>query len=288
MEHDWKEFFSFLKESFLSKKLSMSHGWKNTFTQKLDHLRSHLMSIKPELFNLVQEFDCLMTALKDDRFISETSASLDKLSKDLFLDNNGNFEFKPEALQQIRDIIMPEFTEQFKFIAIPTFHDEDDTQMSEISNAVFRSEGLSPDDVYIQNTTDIRLTRNNDNVLKTSIHVLIKGMSMDIQDMHVKYHRKVFPQLQDEGDFNVRSTEKGVKLEMWLSASAEDPELFKVDGVDVSISGLQIYESHVKEYTFLFTIFKPLLQTLLRKEIEKAAENKLKETLFDLRGLQGL
>jgi hypothetical protein len=288
MEHDWKDFFSFLKESFLSKRLAMSHDWTDNFTQKLDRLRCHLLSIKPELFNLLQEFDCFTQALKDDKFISETSASVDKLSKDLFTDKNGNFEFKPEALKQIRDIIVPEFLEQFKYIAIPTFRDEDDTHSSEITNAVFKSEGLSPDDVQIQNTTDIRLTRKDDNVLKTSIHVLIRGMNFDIQDMHIKYHRKVFPQLTDEGDFNIRSTGKGVKLEMWLSASAADAEIFKVDDVDCTISGLRLYDSHVKEYTFLFTVFKPLLQTMLRKEVQKAIEGKIKQSLFSVKGLKGL
>jgi len=289
LERDWKDFFGFLKESFLSKRLSMSHDWKNTFTCKLDCLREHLMSLKPELFNLLQEFDLMMQALKDDKFFAETSQSVDKISKDLFLDGDGKFEFKPEALKQIRDVLAPEVFEQFKFIAIPTFRDEDDTQSSEISNAVFKSEGLSPDDILIQNTTDIRLTRKNENVLKTSIHVLVKGMSFDIQDMHVKYHRKVFPQLKDEGDFNVCSTgSKGVKLEMWMSASAEDAEIFKVDDVDCTISGLRIYDSHVKQYTFLFNVFKPLLQTMMRKEVEKAIESKIKQTAFSLRGLKGL
>jgi len=288
MEHDWKDFFSFLKESFLSKRLAMSHDWTDNFTQKIDRLRSHLLSIKPELFNLLQEFDCFAQALKDDRFISETSASVDKLNKDLFLDKNGNFEFKPEALKQIRDIIIPEFIEQFKYIAIPTFRDEDDAHSSEISNAVFKSEGLSPDDVQIQNTTDIKFTRKDDNVFRTSIHVLIRGMNFDIQDMHVKYQRKVFPQLTDEGNFNIRSTGKGVNLEMWLSASAEDAEIFKVDDVDCTISGLRIYDSHVKQYTFLFTVFKPLLQTMMRKQVEKAVEEKIKQSLFSLKGLKGL
>jgi hypothetical protein len=289
LERDWKDFFGFIKESFLSKRLAMSQDWTNNFTCKLDCLRDHLMSFKPELFNLLQEFDRFMQALKDDKFISETSQSVDKLSKDLFLDKNGNFEFKPEALKQIRDVIAPEVFEQFKYIAIPTFRDEDDTQSSEISNAVFKSEGLSPDDVLIQNTTDIKLTRKDENVFKTSIHVLIKGMNFDIQDMHIKYHRKVFPQIKDEGNFNVRSTgNKGVKLEMWLSASAEDAEIFKVDDVDCTISGLRIYDSHVQQYTFLFTIFKPLLQSMMRKEVEKAIENKIKQTAFSLRGLKGL
>jgi hypothetical protein len=289
LERDWKDFFGFIKESFLSKRLAMGHDWQHNFTSKLDCLRDHLMSIKPELFHLLQEFDCFMQALKDDKFISETSKSVDKLSKDLFLDKNGNFELKPEALKKIRDIIVPELIEQFKYIAIPTFHDEDDTQRSEISNAVFKSEGLAPDDLLIQNTTDLRMTRKDENVFRTSIHVLIKGMNFDIQDMHIKYQRKVFPQLKDEGTFNVRSTgSKGVKLEIWLSASSDNPEIFKVDDVDCTISGLRIYDSHVKEYTVLFTIFKPLLQTMMRKEVEKAVESKIKQTAFNVRGLKGL
>jgi hypothetical protein len=288
MEHDWKEFFHFLKESFLSKRLAMSHDWTINFNQKLDRLRHHLLSIKPELFNLLQEFDCFTQALKDDKFINETSASIDKLSKDLFLDNNGNFEFKPEALKQLRDIVVPEFIEQFKYIAIPTFTEEDETHSSEISNAVVKSEGLNPEDVEIQNTTDIKLSRKADNVMKTSVHVLIKGMNFDIQDMHVKYCRKVFPQLTDEGDFNICSSGKGIKLEMWLSASAEDAEVFKVDDVDCTISGLRIYDSHVKEYTFLFTVFKPLLQTMLRKQVQNAIEEKIKKTLFSVKSLKGL
>jgi hypothetical protein len=288
MEHDWKEFFHFLKESFLSKRLAMSHDWTNNFNEKLERLRHHLMSVKPELFNLLQEFDCFSQALKDDKFINETSASVEKLSKDLFLDNNGNFEFKPDALTQIRDIIVPEFIEQFKYIAIPTFTEEDETHSSEISNAVFKSEGLSPDDVEIQNTTDIKLTRKDDNVMKTSVHVLIKGMKFDIQDMHVKYHRKVFPQLTDEGDFNIRSTGKGVKLELWLSANKDNAEVFKVDDVDCTISGLRIYDSHVKEYTFLFSVFKPLLQTMLRKQVQNAIEEKIQKTAFSVKGLKSL
>jgi len=47
MEHDWKEFFHFLKESFLSKRLAMSHDWTINFNQKLDRLRHQLLSIKP-------------------------------------------------------------------------------------------------------------------------------------------------------------------------------------------------------------------------------------------------
>jgi len=118
----------------------MNHDWQTTFIQNLDRLRAQLMYIKPELFNLLQEVDYLFASIKNDKFIEETSQSVNKLSEDLFLDKNGNFEFKPDALKQIRDIILPEFVEQFKFIALPTIQGQDDTQSYKITNAVCKSE----------------------------------------------------------------------------------------------------------------------------------------------------
>jgi hypothetical protein len=285
VQSDWKEFFNFLKESCLSRKFAMNHDWQTTFIQNLDRLRAQMLYIKPELFNLVQEVDCLFSSIKNDRFLNETSQSLTRLSQDLFLDKNGNFEFKPDALKQIRDIILPEFVEQFKFIALPTIQGQDDTQSYKITNAVCKSGGLTPDDILIQNNTDLRLTKKDDNSLKTRIHVLIQGLNFDLQEMHVKYHRKVFPSLSEEGNFNVRSSGKGVKLDLWMSADTKDPGFLKVDDVDVTIAGLTIYDSHVSEHTVLFAIFKPLLKTMIRREAEKAVEDKLKETLFSIRGL---
>jgi hypothetical protein len=153
-----------------------------------------------------------------------------------------------------------------------------------MTNAVMKTEGLAPDMLWIGNSNRLKVA-GRESKFQSAIHMVIKGIRFDIQDVHLKYQRLSFPKISDEGSLNVRAVGGGLQIEAWLSADAEDDRMFRVDDVDAQISGLQIYDMDFKKHDMLYSIFKPLIEYSVRKRAEEAIEEKLKQTVFDLRKL---
>jgi len=280
LRQSWKNLSNFFAASIHSKDFVEEHKWRNDLIQLVNNTRQNLMEIRLFLFAFIQELDDMLYAIGRDKFFKEAAGSVRKLGSDLFYDSRGNLKFNKSGLEQIQKLILPELQERFKFLALPTICGKDETLEYEITNAVLRTSGLTPDEIVIRNSNHLRLLPEEQlGNFRSSFYVLVRRIKLDAEDMHLKYKRFTFPKIEDEGTFNVRA-DGGLTLELWLSSS--DDRTFHVDDVECSISGLTVYDMDFEKHQTLYTIFKPIFEMMIRRRAEYSIEENLKNASFNL------
>jgi len=280
LESAWEDLLNFMRCSINSPKDVERDSWCHLVIEKIERVKIHIYKYRSMIFALLQDIDDLITNIREDKTLQEFSGSVEKLASDLFYEENGHLMLKPEAFQMLPLIFKPLLEQEFKYIAIPPMVNKDKEMDYEITNAVMKVRGLFPDQIVVENSTYLHSGKKQNVKATAQLYVSIKGMVLDVRDMHVRYRKYTFPKLADQGTASVSFSNANVEL--WLSGDANDSQLFHVDKVDVDLRGMSLHDLDFERHEFLYYVFKPLIKHKVRKEIEQKIEEQLLNKLFNI------
>ena len=152
-----------------------------------------------------------------------------------------------------------------------------------VENLVLESENLLPNILEIQADNFFRWGRqklSSQNIHRFSVHV--SQIQCDLKDVAYYIKKKQgFPSIKDTGVMDILLGGQGLSFTMKLGTALpkDRNRIFKVESVNVKIKNLKIVLKKSNHKT-LFNLFRPLLMSVAKPAIAKAAEVQIRRT-FD-------
>ncbi|RKO88563.1 hypothetical protein BDK51DRAFT_28742 [Blyttiomyces helicus] len=225
-------------------------------------------------------------AIAHDRTTRRMADDVEALLRDLFLDERGRPEFKP---QLIRDLgrIMPKIADELAYLPVPrVVIDEADTKFI-FDNILLRCSILPK---YIRLISDTTMDASKDdgfeNVIKIDISQ-IKASAKDVAWLYNK-HKGLFK----AGDVGLADVSvNDVHIQLFIVPGIGDAPVrvediakegggryLKVDRVHATVYNLNL-KLHDSRHDFLYKMFSPFIKRQVRKAIERAIEDALVEMI---------
>ncbi|KAI9497518.1 hypothetical protein BDB00DRAFT_784840 [Zychaea mexicana] len=232
---------------------------------------------------LINEAKAYMSSLEDDPMARELEMRFKQIHNDLWLDENGNTAFKPQLLTDMRLTLLPVALEFVKFLPIPRIEYSDKQIDLALENIVLPGDTLLPGNVEMNMDNYVRFSphTNVTNANQQSLYIKMSDIRTTVKDVIWYFKRKVgFPKLSDRGVATVVvGGRKGLSATAKIISDSNDPvHTFRVaqckcyiDQIKVKING--------SRHDILYKTVKPLMVAILRRQIAKAIEAKIIETV---------
>ncbi|KAM5439712.1 hypothetical protein MferCBS31731_004469 [Microsporum ferrugineum] len=237
---------------------------------------------KKDTDEVVEEGKFLANQFDEDPLNREFGQSLKKFFDHLGHDTSGNVVFQKALLKDFANTVLPGIFTNLRYIPLPRIEVSDPMVDVVIENLAIQCDNLMPNIMEFSSDNYWRWGRknignHNDNKFQAMISAT--GIQTDWRD--VSYYikkKKGFPHVSDTGVMDIFLGGDGFSFKiMGSSAQSKDKQHFiKADKVLVNIKNLDIRLKKSKHKT-LFTLFKPLLLSLVRPAIQKVLELQIRQ-----------
>ncbi|EEH21195.2 hypothetical protein PABG_03426 [Paracoccidioides brasiliensis Pb03] len=237
-----------------------------------DRYRDNTNLVVDEIKFLAEQFD-------QDPLNKAFANSLQKLFHDLGYDANGKMVFKKHLRKDVTDIILPIIFEKIRYVPLPRIEVSDPMADVVIENLVIESDNLLPNAIEFSTDNYWRWGRKKiTNKHTNKLMISATGIQTDWKDVSYYIKKKSgFPSITDTGVMDILMHGEGFSFQISGSIIESPDRLFKPDKVKVDVKNLDIKLKKSK-HKFLFTIFKPLLFSVVRTAVEKVLEKKISES----------
>jgi len=245
---------------------------------------SHLSNRKlnRHINGAIQDLRELINNARNDPAINNLRRDLKRLAKDLLLDADGNVAFKPEALDQLRLIIVSTLIQRMK-VPLPPIHYSDDAIEYTLKNAVLTVEDMVPDNVYVKEKGKLgvdlsNVRKPNTDRAKNIIKFVIKGINLHMPASDLWFKRKKFPRLEDEGKANIDIGGRGVDIVVVIETFFKSADYFKVRRVWCDVHQLNLHLSDTR-HDFLYNTFLKLFKRSIKRNMQNSIERRISSNL---------
>lgn len=227
----------------------------------------------------------LVNNVKHDPHINNLRRDMKRLIRDVMLDRDGNVTFKPEALDQLRLIIVSTLVQRMR-VPLPTINYSDEKLDYTLSNAVLTIEDIVPDNVYIKekgklglDLTDVRSPTTDR--AKNTIKFVIKGVNLHMPACNLWFRRKTFPKIEDEGRASIDIGGRGVDLVVVIETFFKSADFFHVKRVWCDVHNLRLHLADTR-HDFLYNTFLKLWRRQLKRNMQNSVERRISSNLEQL------
>jgi hypothetical protein len=230
----------------------------------------------------------LVNNAKNDPHINNLRRDMKRLIRDVMLDRDGNVTFKPEALDQLRLIIVSTLVQRLK-VPLPTINYSDAKMDYTLSNAMLTIEDIVPSNVYVKekgrlgvDLTDVRspTTDRANNTIK----FVIKGVNLHMPACNLWFRKKTFPKIEDEGVASIDIGGRGVDLVVVIETFFKSADFFHVKRVWCDVHNLRLHLSDTR-HDFLYNTFLKLWSRQLKRNMQNSVERRISSNLEQLNHL---
>ncbi|KEI39762.1 uncharacterized protein L969DRAFT_17670 [Mixia osmundae IAM 14324] len=236
---------------------------------------------KDNFFNQVQRF---FTAYADDDLNNELGDHVKKLTRDLFLNGEGDLTFKTQLWNDIRGVILPELVKKVGYVPIPRIEYYDSALELVIENLTLEASNLLPNSILIEAHNHFKLSAYSaiPNRNKHEIAISFDQLQSDLRDVGFYFKKKQgFPKISDSGVADVFIGGKGISGKIAISSSDRKGHVFKTDSVKIKIDTLK-FAIRDSKHSILYATLRPLASTLIKKQVAKAIEGAIRSGLEQL------
>ncbi|KAL9647431.1 hypothetical protein ABK040_006793 [Willaertia magna] len=237
----------------------------------------------------------LLQSFRQDEMNAEMRERTKSLISRLFLDEQGNFQLKPEAFSQLRTILIVAIQEAINNWSALEIVGDDGTQSYKLSNIILSAADILPDDVKFKVKSATKLDYGEERHLKhfggqsTSFSVKLFGMTAHLKDVFFDIDRRSFPKISDRGIMNIDFDRGGIFTKLKMKARLDHKYPFYLDDVDVFVDKLHIKFKEAEKHKLLLKLASPFVQTRVRKQIHdnlhRALETNIRDVLERLNNL---
>ncbi|KAL9651860.1 hypothetical protein ABK040_000207 [Willaertia magna] len=230
----------------------------------------------------------LLQSFRQDEMNAEMKERTKSLISRLFLDEQGNFQLKPEAFGQIRTILIVAIQEAINNWSALEITGDDGTQSYKLSNIVLSAADILPDDVKFKIKSATKLDYGEERHLKhfggqtTSFSVKLFGMTAHLKDVFFDIDRRSFPKISDRGVMDIDFDRGGIITKLRMKARLDHKYPFYLDNVDVFVDKLHIKFKEAEKHKLLLKMASPFVQTRVRKQIHDNLHRALETNIRDM------
>lgn len=239
-----------------------------------DHIR--------ELSDQAKKF---IHALRHDKMVQELNDRISTIHRHLWWDRDGNPAFKPQLMRDIKLTLLPAFLDEIKFIPIPRIEYSDAQFDVIIENLVLSGDSLLPNNIQTKVESYSNFSFRED--VKTdpgydTLVVRLNEIQADIDDVVFSYTKKTgFPKISDRGVGSLYLGGKGLTMTVRLQSVTDNPhKTFKVTHCKCKMSNLK-FKINDSKHDILYKTLSPLITSIIRKNVARALEMNMIETLND-------
>jgi len=233
---------------------------------------------------LFDEIEKFFTSYADDPLNIRFGSNWKKLTKDLFLDAEGNLKLKPHLWEDVATVIFPSLLKHIGYIPIPRVEYTDSQLDLVIENLTLEGQNLLPNSVELEMRNYFKLSAYEKipNSTRHSFWISFSQVQADLRDVAFYVHKKSgFPKIKDSGMADVVISGNGVSGKVHIESSSAKDRVFVVKDVKIKVDKLAFGIRETK-HNFLYSTLKPLAQSLVKKQISKAVEDGIRSSLAQL------
>ncbi|ORY97860.1 hypothetical protein BCR43DRAFT_437417, partial [Syncephalastrum racemosum] len=235
-----------------------------------------------EFNELNEEAKSFFKAIEQDPMAQELNDRVRQIHNDLWFDREGNATFKPYLLNDMRLTLLPAALEMIKFIPVPRIEYSDEGFDVAVENVVLTGTTLLPDvfEMKMENYLKFSPRTNITNANQQSLFVKMDQIQTVVNDVVFYYKRKSgFPRLSDRGVASLIIDGRGISVSARILSDTNDQRhTFRVTQCNCRVNKLDI-KVHDSRHDLLYKTVHPLMVRILKRQIARAVEQKVVESL---------
>lgn len=244
-----------------------------------------------ELDNFLDSANEMLENIKNDEFVSLMKHHAGIVASDLsYTDASGQTVLDTEILGKLRSVIVPVIADTLKYIPIGKIEGSDKNRDFWVDNIVLCGYDVLPDNIRIHIESDSDLSVRDIEVKKsyTKLVVSLKHIRTEFKDLSFFYHKKTFPEMTEQGKFNLRLGGDGANLTMFFNveqkAGQKQPHLTKGES-EFNIAEMDItFDKSTLKHDILSPIFSTLFKAQIKHNVESEVENALQKLIDNIAG----
>jgi len=236
----------------------------------------------PAFVKMRAETQHLVEAVMNDptnaRLINDTR----KLWHDIKSDQPGQI-FDPTLLVGVRQMIIPMFLDHLSNVPVPSIQDSGDLLGKydySLNNIKLDVPQMLPENIHLRfdHEMDANLMNLSATNQKTFIFLEARDIQVHLHNVEWTFHRHRLPRFSDSGHADIRTEGRGVilRLKMELRNDTPNNHLVEVHAAQVIIDRFSVAFSDSK-HNKMYKMMTNLFATRIKREVEKAMENKMKD-----------
>jgi len=274
-----------MKDEANSQAVQLRESGKKFFVAAEGRDQGKYVPHKDELFKQIQYF---FQGMAEDPLNVKFGEAWKGLVFDLFLSADGKPTWKPHLWSDIRDPILPQLLSAVGWVPVPRIEYSDKQVDLVIENLTVQAQNLLPNilEVDAHNYFKISAYKSIGDVNKHNIKLTLSQIQTDMRDVHFFINKKQgFPRLKDQGTADVTLSGNGLTVTVHLEAgsspssrSKESTPVYTVKTVKAKVDKLN-FAIRGSKHDVLIKILRPLATGLIKKQIQKAAEQGIRDGL---------
>lgn len=246
---------------------------------------------------IFDEGRAFITALQRDQITNELANDLERLTSDLFLDENGNPTIKYEVVKDFAKLV-PVIASKLEYLALPKVDYSDEEFDYILDNVVLRCTNIVPRYLYIRTDTDVHIKPPGDGdrvqehvttdeagvSMHNRVHISLSHIRAHAMDMAFYYNKKTgIPKMMDVGYADITIPDKGLEINLTL-VQADDKDnanLVKVEKAKATIHEMKL-KVHDSKHDFLYKLLGPFINKAVKRQAEKGIADQLTKIVIQL------
>ncbi|KAK9451893.1 uncharacterized protein V1518DRAFT_403235 [Limtongia smithiae] len=253
----------------------LSDRGKDLFTTKY---RGYADRFSDEISTVVDGFE-------SDPWNQKFASEAKELASQIGTDKKGNLVFKSNLIKDIGNVVLPELVETIHYLPLPRIEYSDRQIDVVIENLVLQSANLLPNLIEVRNHSFMRWMSQKSTFKRNSFMLRFSGIQCDMRDVNYYLYKKTgMWQPRDIGLVDIFLGRSGLSFTVQLSAATElsgSNKYFQVDDVTVTIASFDLKLKRSR-YRILFSIFKPLLISLMKSAMKLVLQKQIRQVFNDL------
>jgi len=241
---------------------------------------------KSHFDRLSDEFTRFFDEMSRDPQNVKFGNSVQKLLDDLGTDSNGNMKFKKHLLKDVTNVLIPSALKKINYVPIPRIEVSDPKVDLIVENLILQGQNIMPNVIEVENHNFVKYSayKRIDNASDHMLRLKLSQIQLDLKDIAYYFKQKDgFPHIKDQGLMDIKISGRGLSANVGLETSPDSDTkhaFFKPAVVKVEIHSMDIKLTK-SNHKLLYSIFRPLLMSIMKPAIAKAAEVQIRKSLQD-------
>jgi len=241
---------------------------------------------KEHFDRLSDEFTRFFNEMTKDPQNVKFGDSVQKLLDNIGTDKNGNMKFKKHLLTDVTNVLFPAALKKINYVPIPRIEVSDPKVDLIVENLILQGQNIMPNLIEVENNNFVKYSayKRISNAHDHMFRLKLSQIQLDLKDIAYYVKQKdSFPHLKDQGLMDIKISGRGLTANVGLETSPDSDKrhaFFKPAVVKVEIHSMDVRLTK-SSHKMLFAIFRPLLMSIMKPAIAKAAEVQITKSIKD-------
>jgi cell division septum initiation protein DivIVA len=276
----WYDLRTYVNEAINNPDVVLDDVRAGRLNQLIDRARDFAEQIRySDLTDkLMDDFRDLIDAIQNDPTTNKLISDIQQLVRTLFLDDKGNFTWKPDHLNQFKILVLSLVLEELKYIPVPTLSGSTDEYDFMLRSVNFYGYDLLPEHILIkfESVLDLNLKEIQADRAASRLTIHITNIKCHVRNAHFWFRKKRgLIRLEDSGRLDFDIAGDGASLLIVLDWDANSKKGFITRRVALDIDRLNI---HVRDarHDWLLNLLSPIVSNDVKRSIEREVNKRIK------------